>query len=166
MDPLDYELIFDLGKRKPARPILGRAFDVNIDWRLDRSFIWTCLMQIVSFTRGQVGFVEDLTRVDEFHIRLGTYEEMTWPNGQVNAGDCQAYYNNHIITGGLLRLHPDWAHEPKVVIHELGHLLGFFHTQQPGPHMMGGAPLGSWTFSAEEQYVWDWHALQQYHQYY
>lgn len=145
-------------------PLLHRAFSYQIGdgfTEQQKSIITYAFACVTGMTKGAVGFVSDERRAPEVRLQMG---------GDVAViGNCAVTYveqDHGVVTGAKIVIaEPKWI-TPKVLLHELGHVLGLGHVQvkwnyanHPGQEfIMGGAPLQQDIYHPWEQQTWEWMA--------
>jgi len=159
-DPFVDELAF-FDRGVIWRPQLQHAFSVEAGPEFDEQLVDHVLAQATAATGGDVGFARGLRSVPDVRLVLDGADPALYRDGQLVAA-AVAYQEQRggvMVGGRVVVAHPVWI-TPKVLLHELGHVLGLGHTQAPGPYVMGGAPLEQDAFDARERAAWRWIAAQ------
>lgn len=134
------EICFDnRGLSALQRPKYQHVFECRIHPAFDETWIDHILDIATGASDGAIGFIR--SKNSHYNLLIGIHTTPT-----ENLADTKKDYNGKEILGGeILFSSSQYIHEPKPILHELGHMMGLYHVQPPwnylGNFIMGGAPL-------------------------
>lgn len=162
--PAPEEFIRDLLFREHSdnhvwRPALDQAFNVRLPGPpFNDGLIWRSLLTVTGLTAGRVGWVQDASREPEVEFVWAPSDQAITSQGAI-AATYQRVQGGLCTGGRIVYGLADWLDSPKVVLHELGHVLGFGHAYRDkwgdGPFIMGNAPRDTTAFHPWERDAWN-----------
>lgn len=134
------EICFDnRGMAAFQRPKYQHVFECRIHPAFDETWIDRILDIATGASDGAVGFLR--SKNSRFNLLIGI--DTTKPHSLADTS--KNVVNREIQGGEILYSSDQYIHDPKPLLHELGHMLGLYHIQPPwnylGPFIMGGAEL-------------------------
>jgi len=145
MDPLAMPLAIIYGNKEPRptlrRPALRHCFSVWLDPQFAKNqeseaeMIRKCLVTMIGFTNGDIGF--ELDARGTYDLRIICDGERKNPDGSNNewySGLAYVKEENNVVVSAEIVLNPRYI-MPKVVNHEIAHVLGFMHPDLSGSVM-------------------------------
>lgn len=142
---------------RPRRPTLGHCFSVWVDPAFSDSLgiVFEALNEWINATAGQIGFGLGARSVHDLRIVLDGARPVMAPY----AGLAYLHMLGDLVVGGEVVIHPDYV-RPKVVLHEVGHILGFADCELRHS-VMGGLPIDDARVPDIDRQAWAWLAAQE-----